>query len=113
MDRAAARSQQAGEIRDDLLVFHVAGCGDERDGAAVSARGQSVREDTGWIARCLCTWDDLRHRPWEKGGFRITAWDVCIGLGDPPAVGGEMEIEADDAGRSRREWNILLQSPAD
>src|SRR4051794_38704942 len=101
MDRAAARSQQAGEIRDDLLVFHVAWCGYQRDGLAASARGQSVREDAGWIARCLCTWDDLRHRPCEKRGFRIAARDVGIGLGDPPAVGGEMEIEADHAGRSR------------
>ena len=113
MDRVAARSQQAGEIRDDLLVFHVAGCGDERDGAAVCGRGESVCEDTGWIARCRCSWGDFRHRPCEKRGFRITARHVGIGLGDPPAVGGEMEIETDDAGRSRSQWRVLLQNAAD
>ena len=100
--RAAPIGQDAAQERDDLMVFHVPRRRQQADGPRPShRRDEGIGQRGGGVAGRASPGARPCHQAGEERRFGIAAGDVGVGLRDPPAFCGRVEVEPDDPGRRR------------
>ncbi len=106
---AQARRQKG----DDLMVLHVAGCGEKPDNAGRPCRcGKRVTPNLTRISGRPELRKMLRHQGREMRRFAEPTRHIAVDFRDSPALGGVVEVKPHHAARRGSQRSLIRQNPS-